>query len=150
MLAVGTKAPAFQAESTQGQVNLSDYIGKQPIVLIFYPKDETPGCTKQLCAVSESKQQYGNYNAAVFGINPGTLAEHRAFAQKQGYEFPIVTDDNETIRKAYGVGKILGLFAQQRFVYIIDINGDIVFAEKGNRPTAEILEVLKKTTSVPH
>ncbi|MBD3919552.1 peroxiredoxin [Paenibacillus sp. PR3] len=143
MLTVGTKAPLFEADSTQGTINLAQYVGKQPIVLIFYPMDETPGCTKQLCAVRDSRALYARHNAIVLGVNPASLEHHRQFAEKHNYDFPLVVDDGGDIRKSYGVGKFLGLIAQQRVVFIIDQEGKIVFAEKGLRPTEEILGVLQ-------
>lgn len=144
MLQPGTTAPLFDADSTQGRINLQDYIGKQPIVLIFYPMDETPGCTKQLCAVRDSRSLYARYDALVMGVNPASLEHHRQFAEKQGYDFPLVVDAGGDIRKSYGVGKMLGLFAQQRIVFIIDRSGKIAYAEKGNRPTDEIISALQK------
>ncbi|EFM12652.1 alkyl hydroperoxide reductase/ Thiol specific antioxidant/ Mal allergen [Paenibacillus curdlanolyticus YK9] len=143
MLTIGSTAPLFEANSTQGIIKLSDYVGKQPIVLIFYPMDETPGCTKQLCAVRDSRSLYARYNALVMGVNPSTLEHHQQFAERQGYDFPLIVDAGGEIRKAFGVGKLLGLFAQQRVVFIIGQDGRIVFAEKGNRPTEEILEALQ-------
>ncbi|MDQ1909798.1 peroxiredoxin [Paenibacillus sp. GD4] len=144
MLSVGQAAPAFTAHSTKGQILLQEYLGKQPIVLIFYPKDETPICTKQLCAVRDSAALYADYNALVLGINPGTLEEHQAFAKKFLYDFPLVVDRDQAIRQLYDVGKILGLFGQQRVVYVIGKDGRILYAEKGNRPTGEILAVLER------
>lgn len=144
MLALGTKAPSFAAESTQGVIRLEDELGKRPIVLIFYPKDETPICTKQLCAVRDSKTQYAKYNALVLGINPGSLEEHQRFANKFMYDFPLVADRDESIQKQYDVGQTLfGLLGQQRIVYVIGRNGTIVYAKRGNRPTAEILDALE-------
>ncbi|KPV59498.1 peroxiredoxin [Paenibacillus sp. A3] len=146
MLAIGTKAPAFAAESTQGAVRLADHLGKRPIVLIFYPKDNTPICTKQLCAVRDSKAQYADYDALVLGVNPGSLEEHRQFSQKFGYDFPLVTDSGETIRQLYDVGQTLfGLLGQQRIVYVIGRDGKIRYAARGNRPTTEIVAVLAQT-----
>ncbi|CAG7650723.1 peroxiredoxin [Paenibacillus allorhizosphaerae] len=143
MLAIGTPAPAFTAESTQGTVRLEDVLGKRPVVLIFYPKDETPICTKQLCAVRDSKAQYAEYDALVIGVNPGTMAEHRNFAEKFTYDFPLVADEGERIRGLYDVGHTLfGLLGQQRIVYVIDQSATIVYAKKGNRPTREIVEAL--------
>lgn len=144
MLAVGTPAPAFTAESTQGTIRLADVLGRRPVVLIFYPKDETPICTKQLCAVRDSKAQYAEFDALVLGVNPGTLEEHRQFASKFLYDFPLVSDEGESIRQAYDVGKTLfGLLGQQRIVYVIGTEGKILYAAKGNRPTHEILDALR-------
>jgi thioredoxin-dependent peroxiredoxin len=147
MLPIGSKAPLFEADSTQGTINLAQYVGKQPIVLIFYPMDETPGCTKQLCAVRDSRALYARHNAVVLGVNPASLEHHRQFAEKNNYDFPLVVDNGGDIRKSYGVGKFLGLIAQQRVVFIIDQEGKIIFAEKGLRPTEEILGVLQSLSS---
>lgn len=136
MLQIGDIAPAFEADSSQGLVRLQDYLGKRPVVLIFYPKDETPGCTAQLCAVRDSKKTYEAHGAIVIGVNPGSAEEHRKFAEHHGFDFPIVVDRGERIRKLYGVGKLLGLFLQQRIVYAIGTDGRIAFARKGS-PTAE-------------
>ncbi|KIL38583.1 peroxiredoxin [Gordoniibacillus kamchatkensis] len=144
MLPIGAKAPLFEAESTAGTVRLADAVGKRPVVLIFYPKDETPICTKQLCAVRDSKQQYAKYDALVVGVNPGTLEEHRRFAGKHLYDFPLVSDRDEAIRQQYGVGlQLLSFLGQQRIVFVIGKDGNIAYARKGNRPTAEILAALE-------
>jgi peroxiredoxin Q/BCP len=142
MLEVGQPAPLFQANSTQGTIKLSDYISKQPIVLIFYPMDDTPGCTAQLCAVRDSKALYAKYDAVVFGVNQGDVNSHQAFADKHGYDFPIISDADSSIRKAYDVGKVLGLFLQQRIVYVIGRDGTIAFARKGTPSTEEIVAVM--------
>ncbi|MEK8126354.1 peroxiredoxin [Paenibacillus filicis] len=148
MLTAGTPAPAFTAESTKGPIQLDQYLGKQPIVLIFYPKDETPICTKQLCAVRDSKAQYAEFGALVLGINPGSLEEHQAFSRKFQYDFPLVSDADQSIRQAYDVGQTLfGLLGQQRIVYVIGSSGRIAYAAKGNRPTSELLEALRHAQS---
>jgi peroxiredoxin Q/BCP len=144
MLPLGAKAPLFEAESTKGTVRLADAVGKRPVVLIFYPKDETPICTKQLCAVRDSQQQYAKHAALVIGVNPGTLEEHRQFAGKFLYDFPLVSDRDETIRRMFGVGlQLLPFLGQQRVVFVIDRSGQIAYARKGNRPTAEIVAALE-------
>ena len=144
MLSIGQQAPAFEAMSTQGAVQLQDYLGSRPIVLIFYPKDETPICTKQLCSVRDSKALYAARDAVVLGINPGTLEEHRRFAEKHSYDFPLVSDTDERIRQLYDVGKMF-LLGQQRIVYVIGRDGRIAYARKGNRPTPEIIAALEGT-----
>jgi len=145
MLNVGDKAPVFEAESTQGTVRLEEMIGKRPIVLIFYPKDETPGCTAQLCAVRDGKASYEAVGAAVIGVNPGTVEEHERFAARHGFDFPIVADTSGSIRTRYGVGKILGLFLQQRIVYVIDKQGRIAYAKKGSPSTDEIVQAIERS-----
>lgn len=147
MLKIGDQAPLFEAESTIGPIQLQDWIGKQPIVLIFYPKDETPGCTAQLCAVRDSKAKYEALGAVVIGVNPGSIGEHRQFADRHKFDFPIAVDEDEYIRKLYDVGKILGLFLQQRIVYVIDTQGRITYAHKGNPPTEVLLDVILRSRS---
>lgn len=145
MLDLGSVAPLFEAESTQGMIKLKDYIGKRPIVLIFYPKDETPICTKQLCAVRDSKAQYAEYDALVLGVNPGSLADHQRFSNKFSYDFPLISDTGEAIREQYDVGKMfLPFLGQQRIVFVISKAGTIIYARKGNRPTTEILKALEQ------
>ena len=142
MLAIGEKAPAFVAESTKGRIDLASYLGTKNVVLIFYPMDETPTCTKQLCAVRDSAADYAGRDAVVFGVNPAELEKHHRFARNQGYDFPLIVDEGGRIRKAYDVGKMFGLFAQERVVYGIGKDGRIVYAQKGNPPTGEILAAL--------
>ncbi|MCR8643886.1 peroxiredoxin [Paenibacillus sp. N1-5-1-14] len=141
MIQIGTDAPLFMADSTHGTFQLADYAGKRPIVLIFYPMDNTPGCTKQLCAVRDSKVAYAKFDAVVVGINPASVESHQGFADKHQYNFPILSDRDESIRKMYGITKFLFLM-QQRVVIVVGKNGQIIFAEKGLRPTEEILAVL--------
>jgi peroxiredoxin Q/BCP len=144
MLAIGAKAPLFEADSTMGKIRLADAVGKRPVVLIFYPKDETPICTKQLCSVRDSKEQYAQYDALVVGVNPGTLEEHRKFADKFQYDFPLISDRGEAIRQLYDVGlQLLPFLGQQRIVFVIGKDGRIAYARKGNRPTKEILAALE-------
>ncbi|MGN7468550.1 peroxiredoxin [Brevibacillus sp. SAFN-007a] len=143
MLPVGAKAPVFTANSTKGPVDLGEYVGKQTIVLVFYPGDDTPVCTRQLCALQDNYASLQQKNTVVFGVNPGELGKKQAFSEKFQYAFPLIVDDGETIREAYDVGKILGLFFQQRIVYIIGRDGTIVYAKKGNPPVSELLAVIE-------
>ncbi|MGE5701470.1 MAG: peroxiredoxin [Clostridia bacterium] len=144
MLSLGEIAPLFVATSTQGVVKLEEYIGQKHVVLIFYPKDHTPVCTKQLCAAQDSSMQFDEVDAVVFGVNPASVEDHEGFARRFGYEFGLIHDAGEEIRKKYKVGKILGLFAQERVVYIINKAGRIVYARKGNPSTEELLTVIRQ------
>ncbi|MFS0554537.1 peroxiredoxin [Brevibacillus sp. 179-C9.3 HS] len=143
MLQVGTTAPVFRATSTKGPIDLQEHIGRENIVLIFYPGDDTPICTKQLCAVQDHYTKIEKADTVVFGVNPGRMDKKRSFAEKFRYEFPLIMDEDEAIRKAYDVGKVLGLFFQQRIVYIIGKNGKILYAKKGNPPVSELLQVIE-------
>jgi thioredoxin-dependent peroxiredoxin len=142
MLKLGTPAPVFSAESTEGTIHLQELLGKRNIVLIFYPGDDTPVCTKQLCGIQDRYSDLNKLDTVVFGVNPADLNKHQAFAGKFGYSFPLIVDENEQIRHAYDVGKILGLFFQQRIVYIIGKDQKIIYAKKGNPPVSELMQVI--------
>lgn len=142
MLRVGDPAPAFVAESTKGRVDLAEHLGRRPAVLIFYPMDETPTCTRQLCAVRDDRAAYEAAGAVVFGVNPAGLEAHRRFAERQRYDFPLIADEGGRIRKQYGVGRILGLFAQERVVFVVGADGRVAWVRKGNPPTSEILAAI--------
>jgi thioredoxin-dependent peroxiredoxin len=136
MLDVGTKAPDFSLVSDKGDmVRLSDYRGKNHVVLVFYPGDQTPGCTKQLCSIRDDYADFGAKGAVVFGINPANAESHAKFVAKQHYQFPLLVDENKTVAKLYGADGIM----VQRTVYVIDKTGIIVFARRGMPSDAEIL-----------
>lgn len=131
-LPIGTPAPAFdlpasgiEAEKT---LSLADFKG-QNLVLVFYPRDKTPGCTKQLCALQEELAEFTGLKASVVASNFGSLSSHESFAQKYGYAFPILVDAEKTMAKDYNVIKADG--GTQRTVYIIDAQGVIRFGEQG-------------------
>ena len=137
MLATGQKAPNFTAPDQEGNpVTLSDYQGKKNVVLIFYPGDDTPGCTKQLCAARDTWGAYREADAVLFGVNPASAKSHQDFVDKYSFPFPILVDDEEEVVSAYSAK---GALWTKRTVYGIDKNGTIVFAERGMPETEEIL-----------
>ncbi len=138
LVAVGSKAPEFNNVLATGNVriNLADYAGKY-LIMVFYPKDQTPGCTKQLCALRDDYTMLKSINTDVLGVNPDGLESHERFVTAQSYPFPILVDEGAAIAKAYGATKEGGS-GIQRTVYIIDPNGNVLFAEQG-MPTDETL-----------
>ena len=141
LLAAGAEAPAFTAETTDGAtVSLQDFRGEQAVLLMFYPKDDTPGCTKQMCAARDEAEVYRQASIIRFGVNPGTLESHRRFVEKYGLDFPLIEDADKKIARAYGVLKENGGVA--RATYLINKQGQIVFAEPGAHSAVKILEDL--------
>jgi len=139
-LKVGDKAPEFALLNSMGDtVRLSDYAGKNYVVLIFYPGDETPGCTKQLCAVRDDFADFEAKQVKVFGINPADTASHRKFAEHHGFPFPLLVDPHHETAKAYGCE---GLLFVKRTVFVIDPSGVIVYLKQGMPPDAEILQAI--------
>ena len=120
---VGSVAPDFTLFSQSGEmVSLSDFIGKKPVVLFFYPKDDTPGCTKQACAFRDRFEEFSKLDAEVIGISSDSVKSHRHFAAKHGLPFTLLSDEEGKVRRLYGVPKTLGLFPG-RVTYVIDREG---------------------------
>src|SRR5215203_2231527 len=120
---VGAKAPDFTLRSQSGKlVSLGDFLGRRPVVLFFYPKDNTLGCTKEVCAFRDDFEQFGKLDAEVIGISSDTVQSHRAFAQKHDLPFALLSDKGGKVRKLYGVPNTLGLFPG-RVTYVIDEQG---------------------------
>ena len=141
MLIPGTQAPEFSLQSDKGDlVKLSDYRGKNPVVLVFYPGDQTPGCTHQLCAIRDDYAKFQEKGAVVFGINPADKESHRRFVEKQHYQFPLLVDTDKKVAAQYGTDG----FMIQRTVYVIDKEGKIVYAKRGMPPDSEILQAISE------
>ncbi len=130
MLEVGMKAPEFTLKNQDGEdISLSSFLGKK-VVLYFYPKDNTPGCTKQACGFSERVSEYGEKNAVVLGISKDSVASHKRFAEKYELSFPILSDSELEVIQAYDVWKEKNMYGKKvmgvvRSTYIIDENGMI-------------------------
>ena len=125
MLAVGAPAPAFTLQDEKGQtVRLEDFRGKKNVVLVFYPRDESPVCTKQLCAIRDDYSSFEKTDAAVFGINPQDAQSHKSFVEKQHFPFPLLVDRGAKVEAAYGAKGLM----TNRTVYGIDKSGKILAA----------------------
>lgn len=146
MLEIGDKAPDFEAESTEGPVHLHTYKGKQNVILIFYPLNNTPGCRKQLCAARDALEDYAKLDTAVFGINPGKFAGHQKFAQKHRFGFPLIYDEMWKIAMAYRI-LTLGGYMQARTVYVLDKEMVVRHIERGTPTTARLKEILNELNS---
>lgn len=121
-LAVGTKAPTFTTQDTSGKtVSLENYAGKT-VVLYFYPKDDTPGCTKQACSFRDNYSAYQDKDITVFGVSVDNVASHQKFTEKFNLPFPLLADTNGAIAKAYGVDG--GGYAK-RVTFVIDETGKV-------------------------
>jgi peroxiredoxin Q/BCP len=138
-LAVGTDAPAFTVKDTNGNtVSLSDFKGKT-VVLYFYPKDDTPGCTKQACSFRDAKDEYQNKDVVVLGVSADDEASHQAFTAKYNLNFPLLADTNQTLIKAYDVDG--GGYAK-RVTYVIDGNGKIIHVDASVNTATHANDVL--------
>ena len=133
MLAIGTQAPDFSLPDQNGTVHtLSQYRG-QRVVLYFYPKDMTAGCTKQACAFGELYPQFREKGAVVLGVSKDSVASHKRFEEKHGLPFTLLSDPEKEVIQAYDVWKEKKLYGKVSFgvvrtTYLIDEDGVIVKA----------------------
>ncbi|BDI16659.1 peroxiredoxin [Nostoc cf. commune SO-36] len=138
-LAVGTDAPAFTAKDTNGNtVSLSDLRGKT-VVLYFYPKDDTPGCTKQACSFRDAQAQYQGKDIVILGVSADDEVSHQAFTQKYNLNFPLLADSDKSLIKAFDVDG--GGYAK-RVTYVIDPNGKITHVDSSVNTTTHASDVL--------
>jgi peroxiredoxin Q/BCP len=122
-IAVGDKAPPFTASAHTGQpVSLADFLGKQVVVLYFYPRDGTPTCTAQACGFRDAYADFTAAGAVVIGISGNSIESHRQFADQRRLPFLLISDQDGALRKAFGVPKLLG-FVPGRTTYVIDKEG---------------------------
>jgi peroxiredoxin Q/BCP len=120
---VGSEAPNFSLPSQFGEmVTLQDFLGGRPVVLFFYPKDDTPGCTKQACAFRDDYDEFGRLDAEVIGISSDSVESHKSFAAKYDLPFTLLSDEGGWVRRLYGVPNTFGLFPG-RVTYVIDEEG---------------------------
>lgn len=145
---VGDKAPDFTLPSQSGDpVRLSDRLGERVVVLYFYPKDETPGCTKEACAFRDSHEVFSEAGAEVIGVSSDSVDRHAAFAGHHNLPFTLVADEGGQVRKSYGVPSALGLLPG-RVTYVIDRAGTVrhVFNSMTSigRHVGDALDVVRK------
>lgn len=154
-LGVGDLAPAFTLQDAAGQtVKLTDFAG-QRVVLYFYPRDNTPGCTKEACAFNAIRDELAKYQAQVIGISPDSVTSHEKFAAKFGLTFPLLSDPEHVVAEQYGVwqekknyGKTY--FGIVRTTFIIDEQGRIarIFPNvKVEGHAAQVLQALAEMAS---
>ena len=147
---VGSVAPNFTLLSQSGKMmSLKDFLGK-PVVLFFYPKDDTPGCTKEVCAFRDDYEEFGKLDTEVIGISSDSVESHRSFAEKHNLSLTLLSDEGAKVRKLYRVPNTLGLFPG-RVTYVIDREGSVrnIFSSQISveNHVEEALKALKSTRS---
>jgi len=143
---VGDKAPDFEGPTSDGsRLGLKDFVGKKNVVLYFYPKDDTPGCTKEACSFRDNLKSVREIGAEVIGVSLDSVESHKKFADKYNLPFPLISDKEKRIATAYGVLKDTGTSAS-RVTFIIDKSGRIakVFPKVDvTKHTEEVVGALK-------
>ena len=147
MLEVGMKAPEFTLPDKDGNmVSLADFAGKK-VVLYFYPRDNTPGCTRQACAFASAYEEFKNINAVVIGVSKDSVTSHQKFAEKHGLPFILLSDPERAAIEAYGVwqekknyGKVsMGV---GRSTFVIDENGVVEKVMPKVKPDTNAAEIM--------
>ena len=148
LLAVGDKAPAFKSTDQDGEpVSLSDYKG-QKLVVYFYPKDDTPGCTKEACSIRDGWSQFRRKKVAVLGVSVDDAKSHRKFVDKFSLPFRLAADTDKAIVKAYGVWGEKSMYGRKymgthRVTYLIDEKGKIAAVWPKVKPEGHAEEILE-------
>ncbi len=154
LLEVGTPAPAFTLPDQDGSpVSLSDFLGKT-VILYFYPRDNTPGCTRQACAFASLDGAFAEQNAVVLGVSKDSPASHRRFADKYALPFRLLADTEKSVLQAYGVWQEKKLYGKVsmgvvRTTYVIDEHGvveKVLPKVKPDTNAAELLAYLRERT----
>ncbi len=144
---IGDIANGISLKDQKGEeVSLSDFRGKQNVVLYFYPKDDTPGCTKEACTFRDSFEVFQDEGAVVIGVSSDSVESHKAFAEKYNLPFTLLSDTDGKIRELYGVPSTMGL--PGRVTYVIDKEGVVrhMFSSmmKAKKHIDEALTALKE------
>ena len=138
-LKVGDPAPDFTAAASSGApVHLKEILGKAPIVLYFYPKDDTPGCTKEACGLRDNFATFRKLNATVFGVSYDSVESHQAFAKKFNLPFVLLSDPNKKVAQLYGAN---GLIFAKRMTFVIDKEGKIAWINPSVNPSTHSQEL---------
>ena len=149
MLDVGMKAPNFTLKDKDGRdVSLSDFLGKK-VVVYFYPKDNTPGCTRQACAFAGAYKQFAEKNVEVIGISKDSVASHIKFAEKFSLPFILLSDPELEAIKAYGVWQEKKLYGKVsmgvvRSTFIVDEKGNVEHVMPKVKPDTNAAEILER------
>lgn len=147
MLEVGTKAPEFTLPDKDGHsVSLTDFVGKK-VVLYFYPKDNTPGCTRQACAFAGAYEEFKKINVVVIGVSKDSTASHQKFAEKHSLPFILLSDPGLVAIQAYGVWQEKKLYGKVsmgvvRSTFIIDEKGMVEKVMPKVKPDTNAQEIL--------
>ncbi len=145
----GDAIPEFSLKDQEGnEFRISDYRGKQPLVIFFYPKDHTPGCTKEVCAFRDQYEDFTDAGAVVVGISADSTASHQRFAQRHRLPFPLLSDPGNKVRRQFGVkGHLLNLLPG-RETFVFNSEGELVMRYHHAGASGHIKNALKAINTI--
>jgi peroxiredoxin Q/BCP len=145
-LKAGDKAPEVSGPLSDGTVfKLSEWLPKAPLVLYFYPKNDTPGCTAEACALRDDIEAFRDLNAAVIGASYDSIESHKKFIAKYELPFPLLSDKDKSISKAFGVS---GVLFPDRATFVIGKDGTILYANPSVNPRTHSQEIRDALTKI--
>lgn len=145
----GKKAPAFSLLNENGEtISLEDFANEKYVVLYFYPKDSTPGCTTQACDFRDHHEDFSQLNAVVLGVSPDGEKSHQKFIDKHGLPFSLLIDDEHVVAEAYGAWKLKKMFGREfmgieRSTFLISPEGEVVKEWRKVRVKGHIADALE-------
>lgn len=153
MLEIGHAAPGFSLPDQNGQLRSNDEFSGTWLLLYFYPKDDTPGCTKEACTIAEVYDEFGALNIAVVGVSKDSPKSHKKFAEKYHLPFTLISDERGDMIEAYGAWGAKSMFGRnfmgiQRISYLIDKEGKIARVYPNVDPAGHALQILKDVRSL--
>jgi thioredoxin-dependent peroxiredoxin len=152
-LEVGAPAPAFELPDQDGRTVSSEQLGGAPYVLYFYPKDDTPGCTREACGFRDAGRTFRKAGVRVIGVSPDTAASHRKFADKFSLDFTLLSDGDRVLARAYGVWTLKKNYGREymgveRSTFVVGADGTIRAAWRGVKVDGHVDEVLQAARSL--
>lgn len=150
MLKIGDTCPTFTLVNQENKkINLADFIGKKILVVYFYPKDNTPGCTKEACSFRDRYEDFKDLGCEVFGISSDDAKSHQTFSTQYNLPFSLLSDPDQKVRKAFEVPTNLFGLLPGRVTYIIDLKGKIQgIYNSQTQPVKHITQALDKVKSM--
>ena len=147
MIKVGMAAPDFSILGTYGdRFTLSDNFGKKRTLLIFYPRDMTPGCRKQLAETSNARDYYEALNTVCFGVNQADAASHLRFIKDQDLKIDLLIDEDFAVSESYGCMREGVVRMNTRTVLIVGKNGKVIYRAPGSPPLEELLDAISRAS----
>ena len=143
MLAPGSKMPDFILEDQHGNQFDSATPRNKHLVIFFYPKDYTPGCTAQVCGFRDEYEEFQSVGADLIGISGDSTKSHQRFSKTFGLPFPLLSDPQRKVHRLFGVGKQLFGLVSKRVTFVVDTNNTILMAHEDPRPGSHIRKALK-------
>jgi peroxiredoxin Q/BCP len=147
-IAIGADAPAMQVRIHTGEtIDLADLYAKGPVLVYFYPKSDTPGCTAQACNLRDNFSDLEAASVKIIGVSADAVAKQQAFVEKYTLPFPIVADEDRALGKAFGVGTFMGMVFKRQSFLVVD--GKIAWRDLDAKPATQTSDALAALKSLP-